>query len=102
MIDPLKPPAVSAPRFDPDVDAWILSRYADVVAAFRHPQLHPASADGEAHRAFRQAASSRFGGEMVDLPDLPRSKAQSASHVDLLHDVAEPWCTAVAANVTGI
>lgn len=36
--DPLSPPRPEAPHFDPALGAWVLSRYADVLAAFREPQ----------------------------------------------------------------
>src|SRR4051812_42515569 len=44
--DPLSPPPPQSPRFDPVLAAWVLSRYADVLAALREPRLYPMSAEG--------------------------------------------------------
>ena len=37
--DPLSPPPPVEPYRDPESEAWVLSRYADVLAAFREPSL---------------------------------------------------------------
>src|SRR5581483_8669782 len=41
--DPLSPPQPVAPFFDTARNAWILSRYEDVLAALRDPSLWPTS-----------------------------------------------------------
>ena len=45
--DPLSPPPPEAPYFDQAAGAWILSRYADVLAAFRETRLWPIGQRGE-------------------------------------------------------
>src|SRR5271170_6787067 len=37
------PPEPAAPYFDANLNAWVLSRYADIMAAFRASSLFPAS-----------------------------------------------------------
>jgi cytochrome P450 len=37
--DPLSPPQPVAPYRDPSRNAWVLSRYRDVLAALREPRL---------------------------------------------------------------
>src|SRR5579863_5903941 len=39
QLDSDLPPEIEAPYFDRDLDAWVLSRHADVMAAFRCPSL---------------------------------------------------------------
>ena len=45
--DPMTPPRPEAPRFDPEQNAWVLSRYPDVWAALREPHLWPVSGKRE-------------------------------------------------------
>lgn len=98
MIDPLRPSAPVAPRFDSDLNAWVLSRYADVTTALEDPNLKAGTPDGEAHARMRDSAIARLSS--VRLPaacaqwDVPQT-----SRVDLIRDVAEPWCLKVAAAV---
>jgi len=51
--DPRSPPPPQAPYFDPAAGAWILSRQADVLAAFRETRLWPIGRRGEDQRAVR-------------------------------------------------
>ncbi|HEY3744423.1 MAG TPA: hypothetical protein VGL53_31485, partial [Bryobacteraceae bacterium] len=44
MDDPLSPPPSREIAFDSDRGVWVLSRYADVLAAMREPALQPVSA----------------------------------------------------------
>src|ERR1700719_975163 len=46
-MDDLSSPPPGAPYFDPASDEWILSRYADVLSAFRDPRLWPVGSRGE-------------------------------------------------------
>src|SRR5581483_1269533 len=45
--DQYSPPEPGPSYFDPGRNAWVLSRYADVMAAFREPSLWPVPARGE-------------------------------------------------------
>ena len=40
QLDSSLPPELKAPYFDNALDAWVLSRYADVMAAFHSPELY--------------------------------------------------------------
>ena len=39
--DPMTPPRPAAAHFDPEQNAWVLSRYADVTTALREPHFWP-------------------------------------------------------------
>src|ERR1700729_654306 len=43
QLDSLSPPEMEAPYFDDALKAWVLSRHADILAAFRDLSLSPAS-----------------------------------------------------------
>jgi len=45
-LDSPSAPEIKAPYFDERLGAWVLSRYADVLAAFRSPVLIPTGAKG--------------------------------------------------------
>src|SRR4051812_28313381 len=47
MNDPMHPPPAGLARFDPAQNAWILSRYSDVLAALREPNLWPVNGKRE-------------------------------------------------------
>src|SRR5436190_6131897 len=103
------PPPARAPFFDEARDAWVLSRYRDVIAALRDPALWPVAARGEDQAATRDSSGRlRLRGASQD--------ALAASHVtvweaqagilaeraldrlpanrptDLLAELALPWC----------
>jgi cytochrome P450 len=98
MIDPLRPSAPVAPRFDSHLNAWVLSRYADVITALEDRKLKAATPDGEAHARMRDSAIA-----WLSSVRLPAACAQwdvpETLRVDLMRDVAEPWCLKVAAAV---
>lgn len=113
------PPSPRSPYFDTEVDAWILSRYADVLAAFRDPRLWTIAISGKdqmdvrddsgrlaARAAMQEALSHPKVAEwqtrfqlMVDavLDGLPED-----SPVDLLRDFSQPCCLALAGLITGV
>ena len=43
QLDSLSPPQPAPAYFDTNLNAWVLSRYADILAAFRASSLFPAS-----------------------------------------------------------
>ena len=47
QLDSAVPPEPAAPYFDANLNAWVLSRYADVLAAFRDPRLRTVSISGK-------------------------------------------------------
>lgn len=101
MIDPFVTAAPVEPRFDPELNAWVLSRYADVVVAFRDPSLKVGTPDGDAHARLRDSAVARFSSLRLSAAALEWDEPQ-ASRVDLIHEVAEPWCVRLAAAVAGL
>jgi cytochrome P450 len=117
-LDPLCPPPPRAPYFDSRRDAWVLSRYRDVAAAFRDPDLWnvgPKGQDSSPNRDARGILLVR--GEIQDalspmrlaawrsrmegrahriLDELPRGHA-----IDLLHDFTMQLCLDLAMRITG-
>lgn len=105
--------------FDSALDAWVLSRYADVVAAFRDPNLWTTTISGKdqtdarddsgklAARVELQEAlgnskvavwQTKFEAEVArSLAGLPLDRP-----VDLLRELAQPVCLGLAADVTGV
>src|ERR1700746_894723 len=43
QLDPPSPPEIEPPYFDNTLNAWVLSRHADILAAFRATNLSPVS-----------------------------------------------------------
>jgi len=116
--DPLSPPPPQAAYFDAVADAWVLSRYADVMAAFREPRLWPIGQRGEDQHAVRDETGKLHArDELLDLVSPAKvaqwqqrmeAQAQSAAErlprgrpVDLLSEYALPWCLTLAMLVTG-
>jgi cytochrome P450 len=118
-LDSVLPPEIEAPYFDEILDAWILSRYADILTAFRSPSLSPASfnrptssdtTNDESPLKMRQetldalsptplrAWREKLAPEAYALADsLPLDQA-----VDLMAAYARPLCLSLAAMVTEI
>lgn len=114
-MDPLFPAPPEAPRFDAALNAWALSRYADVVAAFRDPRLSPTGPrtqeppkkghGTERIRAETLAAlsPSRVAAWQAEIePVAPGIIGRLEAHqsADLVRDFAMPWSLAVALIVT--
>jgi cytochrome P450 len=118
-LDSPLPPVPEPPYFDANLDAWVFSRYADIVTALRDPSLVPTSVskrkpaherNDEEHRRMRAEAldalpSSQLRSWKEQLADhadelvstLPQNRA-----VDLLSEYANPTCLALAITITGI
>lgn len=114
QADPLCPPPPSNPFFDAGAGLWEFSRYADVLAAFREPNLWPVAPrktknfkipDEAAQHALRAQILAAFSttqfnewhAKIAQVADsLPL-----AGRLDLVSEFAEPWCLAVAEIVTG-
>jgi cytochrome P450 len=116
--DPLSPPPSEAPRFDPVLAAWVMSRYADVLAALREPRLLPISADRQDRPAVAsQAEQVHIRAKLIQAFSASRvaewqAQIQPLAHrilgilgtdrpVDLVREFAQPWSLRVAAIVTG-
>ncbi|HEY3827026.1 MAG TPA: cytochrome P450 [Bryobacteraceae bacterium] len=114
MDDPLLPAPPREVAFDSDRGVWILSRYADVLAAMREPALRPVSAkksknvkvpDESALRDLRARVLEAFSpANLVEW----QARIERAAHelpaggsIDLVRELAEPLCAAAAEIVTG-
>jgi cytochrome P450 len=119
QLDSLSPPEPAAPYFDTNLNAWVLSRYADILAAFRASSLFPASCNSAKPVAPMPACEHlKMRAETIEA--LPASRinawrdvlelqaealaASLPSHepVELLEAYARPLCLSLAATVTGI
>jgi cytochrome P450 len=103
------PPAPSAAHFDPPLDAWLLSRYADVAAALHDSRLRPAQSDAvgdmavtrpAAQRALSAARLAEWQAKLEPLAERHALALPVDRPVDLVGEFAEPWCAAVAILVT--
>jgi cytochrome P450 len=119
QLDSDLPPEIEAPYFDRDLDAWVLSRHADIMAAFRSPSLSLAgpnhnkrseSNDESSRLKMREetldalypaqlrAWRERLTPEVQTLADnLPVDRP-----VDVIGEYSRPLCLVLAAMVTGI
>jgi len=118
-LDSPVPPEAGPPQFDPELGAWILSRYDDVLAAFHASSLDPASSTGEAASdAPSEAAMQTMRAETREAlspaqlrlwreqlaPAVRTLVAQLPIDrpVDLVAGYAQPLCLTLATLVTGI
>ena len=129
QLDSPSAPQLEAPYFDDTLNAWVLSRYADILAAFHSSSLSPAShasnhgsqpsdERAECERDRCESARLKMRAEaMASLspPQLrawrerlaPETLALAGSlpleePVDLMGAYARPLCLSLAAMVTGI
>lgn len=106
------------PHFDPDLKAWVLSRYADVSAALRDPRLGPSGAgeqaeigavDPAAHAEFRESAKLSLSPANINgwldavssLHDQLYERLNLNQPIDLVAQFAQPWALQLALAVTG-
>jgi cytochrome P450 len=119
QLDSAVPPLPEAPFFDADLNAWIFTRHADILSAFRSPGLFPVSlrsatpglqpseADHQKMRTETAEAlpnSQLASWRKVLLPAAETLVAQftAGEPIDLLEAYARPLCLSLAARVTGI
>jgi cytochrome P450 len=111
----IAPPAV--PYFDEERNAWVLTRYRDVMAALRDPELWPVAARGEDHYVTRDEAgrlklrspvhdalAGRLEAWRIRMEPLAQQRFDRlppTEPVDLLADYALPWCRELALMVVG-
>ena len=118
-IDQPIAPENRAPHFDESLDAWVLSRYADVLAAFHCSSLFPTGLSGKApsdplagndvvkmRRETRDALSPlHLRVWRKGLASSARALAQKLSAgqpVELINSYAQPLCLLLAAMVTKV
>jgi cytochrome P450 len=119
QLDSAMPPEPEAPYFDSNLNAWVLSRHADILAAFRASSLFPASSNSTKpaqpmpacdHLKMRAETMEALPAAQINAwrkELLPEAEALAASlpvetPVELLEAYARPLCLSLAATVTGI
>ncbi len=111
------PPPPEPARFDPNLNAWILSRYADVLIALREPHLCQVGPRGKSSRILNRTPQSHKRAELratlphsrlaiwesqIDLlaqgliGELPTNRP-----VDLVREFVRPWCLGASLIVNG-
>jgi cytochrome P450 len=117
-LDSPFPQGMEPAYFDEDLKAWVLSRHADVLAAFRAPSLCPASSKStkapdpveEAQRlemrektlnALSPTQLRAWREELVPEARRVVDRLPAGDPVDLVDECVRPFCLALAAIVTG-
>ena len=108
-LDPLCPPRPVEPFYDPSRNAWVFSRYADVAAALREPELElkaESDEDGAAVREKTLAALpagklAEWQAQIEPLAYTIIDRLAGEKLVDIVQEFARPWCLATSVVVTG-
>jgi cytochrome P450 len=112
------PPEIKAAYFDDKLGAWVLSRYADVLAAFRSPSLIPTGAKGGSNNGMsddtarlKMRAETKTALSPKHLREWQKNLAPNVcvlteslpacEPIDLVADFARPACLTLAVSVTG-
>ena len=100
------------PYFDHRLDAWVLSRYADVSEALREPRLTPAAAlssaiappsDAAIHADFRsQALRTLAALPLQQWEELAVQMLAPGGEIDLVAEYAQPWSQRIAGLAAGV
>jgi cytochrome P450 len=116
--DPLSPPRPVPPYHDQSQEAWVLSRYADVLAAFREPRLSAEGGRTEDRPEISDAAfklrirteitaalsAAKLAEWQATIEPSARDLVQRLPcdrAVDIIEEFAQPLCLATALLVTG-
>jgi cytochrome P450 len=119
QLDSHCPPEMEAPYFDDHLRAWVLSRHADILAAFRDSSLSLAgpndqnggepSAESERLKmrwetmeALSPAQLRAWRQRIIPEVDALIDSLPTEEPVDLMDGYARPLCLSLAAMVTGI
>jgi len=112
-------PEIDAPYFDRDLDAWVVSRHADLLAVFRESAMAPVHAERETLaespddnsrlKMRAETASALTPARLLRWREALSAEAISCVNrlpavkpVDLVAGYALPLCLSLAAMVTGI
>lgn len=109
--DSVSPPRPEAPHFDSGRNAWVLSRYADVLAALHEHRLRSLGkedreesgklrARSEIQDAFSPIHISTWQGPMEVLAQRAVDGLPAGVSVDLVEQYAQPWCLDLAILAT--
>lgn len=118
-LDSTSPPEIEAPHFDDLLGAWVLSRYSDVLAAFRSSRLFPTGPNNkpdseppdessqlqmreETRKALSPPQLRSWRESVVPLVQSLADTLPTNQPVDLVTGYARPSCLALAAMVTGV
>jgi cytochrome P450 len=119
QLDSGCPPEMEAPYFDDHLRAWVLSRHADILAAFRASSLSPAGPHDqnggapaaesdrlkmrrETMEALSPAQLRAWRERIIPEVDALINSLPTEQPVDLMDGYARPLCLSLAAMVTGI
>jgi cytochrome P450 len=96
------------PRFDPDLHAWVVSRYDDVLAALKEPGFLQTGEAGAVDAATQQQARAgvlaalplarldNWQSRIAPLASSLLDRLPTDRPVDLVSEFLKPWCEAVA------
>jgi len=88
------------PRFDPAVNAWVVSPYRDVVRALNDPRFSADEVRGEEHARSRTEGSAMVLSAMKKLAELrPVAPLPRESPVDVVRELAKPWSEQAAMHL---
>jgi cytochrome P450 len=118
QLDSPSPPEAEAAYFDRLLNAWVLSKYADILAAFRPSSLAPFGPHQRTVEPSDESGRAKMRAETMESlsPMQLRAWCEQMIHevhgmadslpieqpVDLMDDYARPLCLSLAAMVTGI
>ena len=119
QLDSPSPPEVEAPYFDHLLNAWVLTRHADILAAFRESSLIPASPQdrktpdpsddrdrarirAETTEALSPVQIRAWRERLTPEVEARADRLPIGEPLDLMDEYARPLCLSLAAFVTGI
>ena len=113
QLDSSSPPEVEPAYFDSALNAWVLSKHADILAAFRASSLAPtgphdqndslrAEIRAETIEALSPSQLRAWRETITPEVQMLAGALPTAEPVDLMNDYGRPLCLTLAATVTGI